>query len=112
MVLKSCVPRPAPLWEHVIEDVPTSYIKHVLVVYVTSESINLMDIVMTWYCYLDFIHLPSSFLFFFFFPNSKSTVHFLDTLRNGTVRKSNAIGFAFSRYRVKCRGIAVVTDMI
>ena len=74
MVLDSCVPRSVLLWEHIIEDVPTSYIKHALVVYVTTVSINFMDTVMTQYCYTDYIHVPSSFLFFFI-QIAKSAVH-------------------------------------
>ena len=54
-------------------------------------------------------HLLSSF---FFIQIAKSAVHSPDTVRNGTVTKSNAIDFAFSRYCVKCGGILIVTEMI
>ena len=56
---------------HIIEDVQTSYVKYVLVVYVTTASINFTDTAMTSTCYTDCIHVPFSFLFFFlfFFPN-------------------------------------------
>ena len=47
MARDSCVPRSALLGEHIIEDVPTSYIKHALVVYDTTVSINFMDTVVT-----------------------------------------------------------------
>ena len=47
MVRDRCVPKSALLGENIIENVPTSYIKHALVVYVTTVSINFMDTVVT-----------------------------------------------------------------
>ena len=44
--------------------------------------------------------MPSSFLFLFF-QIVKSIVHSPDTIRSGTVTKSNGIGFAFSQYHRK-----------